>query len=53
LPLVLKRLKISENKEQIEISKFYERLPNPSIIALEEFIRGDIAYRYVEKEIED
>jgi len=44
---------ISENKEQIEISKFYERLPNPSIIALEEFIRGDIAHRYVEKEIED
>jgi len=44
---------ISENKEQIEISKFYERLPNPSIIALEEFIRGDIAHRYVEEEIED
>ena len=44
---------IFENREQIEISKFYERLPNPSIIALEEFIRGDIAHRYVEKEIED
>jgi DNA-directed RNA polymerase subunit K/omega len=27
---------ISENKEQIEISKFYERLPNPVIIATEE-----------------
>jgi DNA-directed RNA polymerase subunit K/omega len=30
---------ILENKEQIEISKFYERLPNPAIIATEEFLR--------------
>ena len=37
---------IQENKEQIEISKFYERLPNPSIIALDEFMRGEIHYRY-------
>ncbi len=36
---------ISENKEQIEISKFYERLPNPAIIALEEFLNGEIYYR--------
>lgn len=37
---------INENKEQIEISKFYERLPNPVIIATEEFMESDIYYRY-------
>ena len=37
---------INENKEQIEISKFYERLPNPVIIATEEFLEGDVYYRY-------
>lgn len=37
---------ISENKEQIEISKFYERLPNPAIIATEEWLEGDLYYRY-------
>lgn len=36
---------ISENKEQIEISKFYERLPNPAIIALEEFLNNEIYFR--------
>lgn len=40
---------ISENKEQIEISKFYERLPNPAIIATEEFLSNEIAFRYVER----
>jgi len=37
---------VLENKEQIEISKFYERLPNPIIIATEEFINGDITFEY-------
>ncbi len=37
---------INENKEQIEISKFYERLPNPAIIATEEFLSGDVYYRF-------
>lgn len=36
---------INENKEQIEISKFYERLPNPVIIATEEYIEGKLYYR--------
>lgn len=40
---------VSENKEQIEISKFYERLPNPAIIATEEFINGELYWRYKEK----
>ncbi|HMR42401.1 MAG TPA: DNA-directed RNA polymerase subunit omega [Saprospiraceae bacterium] len=37
---------VTENKEQIEISKFYERLPNPSVIATEEFLNGEIHFRY-------
>lgn len=40
---------ISENKEQIEISKFYERLPNPAIIATEEFLNDEIVFRFVER----
>lgn len=35
---------IHENKEQIEISKFYERLPNPVLIASDEFSSGEIHY---------
>ena len=34
-----------ENREQIEISKFYERLPNPALIALQEFEDNQIYYR--------
>jgi DNA-directed RNA polymerase subunit K/omega len=41
---------IQENKEQIEISKFYERLPNPSVIALDEYMKGEIHYRYPSEE---
>jgi len=37
---------IHENKEQIEISKFYERLPNPTVIATGEFLRGELEFRY-------
>jgi DNA-directed RNA polymerase subunit K/omega len=37
---------IHENKEQIEISKFYERLPNPVIIATQEYLEGDIHAEY-------
>lgn len=40
---------IQENKEQIEISKFYERLPNPTIIAAKEFMEGNIKFSYPEK----
>jgi len=43
---------ILENKEQIEISKFYERLPNPSIIATEEFLRDNLAFEYKERKIQ-
>jgi DNA-directed RNA polymerase subunit K/omega len=40
---------IHENKEQIEISKFYERLPNPSIIATEEFLNGELETKNTNK----
>ena len=36
---------INENKEQIEISKFYEKLPNPSVIATSEFLDNKLEYR--------
>ena len=36
---------VHENKEQIEISKFYERLPNPTIIAFHEFMDRELEYR--------
>jgi DNA-directed RNA polymerase subunit K/omega len=41
---------VFENKEQIEISKFYERMPKPSTIALEEFMEDKIYYRYPTEE---
>ena len=37
-----------ENREQIEISKHYERLPKPTLIAIEEFRNNEIYYRKVE-----
>lgn len=39
---------VHENKEQIEISKFYERLPNPALIALNEFLTDNVYYRYAD-----
>ncbi|HEX5555210.1 MAG TPA: DNA-directed RNA polymerase subunit omega [Chitinophagaceae bacterium] len=41
---------VHENKEQIEISRFYERLPNPAIVATEEFMEGKTYYREHEDE---
>ncbi len=36
---------IFENKEQIEVSKFYERLPKPTALAVEEWLNGQIYHR--------
>ena len=36
---------VSENREQIEISRYYERLPKPTLIATQEYIEGKIFYR--------
>ncbi len=41
---------IFENREQIEISKHYERMPKPSLIAIDEFVNGKIYYRNPSKE---
>ena len=36
---------VFENREQIEISRYYEKLPKPSLIATQEFIDGKIYFR--------
>lgn len=36
---------VTENREQIEISRYYERLPKPAIIATEEFLDGELFYK--------
>ncbi|PQJ78067.1 DNA-directed RNA polymerase subunit omega [Polaribacter porphyrae] len=41
---------VFENKEQIEVSKFYERLPKPTAIAVEEWLNEKIYYRTPEEE---
>ncbi|MFT6053655.1 MAG: DNA-directed RNA polymerase subunit K/omega [Roseivirga sp.] len=43
---------IFENREQIEISKFYERMPKPTAIAIEEFMNGEIYWRMRDTEEE-
>ena len=37
---------IHENREQIEISKFYEKLPHPTILSMKEFQDDQLTYRY-------
>ncbi len=41
---------VFENREQIEISRYYERLPKPTLIALQEFIDDEIYVRLAEEE---
>lgn len=41
---------VFENREQIEIAKFYERLPKPTLIAIQEFLNDQIHYRNPHKE---
>ena len=36
---------VFENREQIEISRYYERLPKPVLIATEEFLDGELFYK--------
>ena len=42
-----------ENREQIEISRYYERLPKPTLIAAQEFEEGKIYFRNPAKEKEN
>ena len=43
---------VFENKEQIEVSKFYEKLPKPHAIAVEEWLEEKIYHRDTNKENE-
>jgi DNA-directed RNA polymerase subunit K/omega len=41
---------VFENREQIEISKYYERMPKPTNLAVEEFLEGKVFFRRPEEE---
>lgn len=41
---------IFENKEQIEVSRYYERLPKPHALAIQEWLEGKIYHRDTSKE---
>jgi len=41
---------VMENREQIELSKQYERMPKPTLLALQEFMDGKIYYRIPSEE---
>ena len=43
---------VFENREQIEISKFYERQPKPTLVAIEEFKNNELDYRMAGQEDE-
>ncbi len=44
---------IFENKEQIEVSKFYEKLPKPYALAIQEWVEDKIYYRNTEDETQE
>ena len=41
---------VFENREQIEISRYYEKLPKPALLATQEFIDGNVYWRDPSKE---
>ena len=41
---------VFENREQIEISKHYEKMPKPTLVAVQEFLDDKIYYRNPTKE---
>ncbi len=36
---------VFENREQIEISRYYEKLPKPTLLATQEFLEGNVYWR--------
>ena len=38
-----------ENKEQIELARYYEQIPKPTLIATQEFLNNDIYFKYPNK----
>ena len=43
---------VFENREQIEISKHYERMPKPTLVAIDEFLKDKIYFRNPSKDQE-
>jgi DNA-directed RNA polymerase subunit K/omega len=41
---------VFENREQIEISRYYEKLPKPTLLATQEFIDNQVYWRDPQKE---
>ena len=41
---------VFENREQIEISRYYEKLPKPTLLATQEFIDGNVYWRDTQKD---
>ncbi len=41
---------VFENREQIEISKHYERMPKPTLVAIDEFLHDKVYYRNPSKQ---
>lgn len=39
---------VHENREQIEVSRYYEKLPKPTLIAMEEFLADNVYYARTE-----
>ncbi len=44
---------VFENREQIEISKHYERMPKPTLVAIDEFLNDKVYFRNPSKEKDD
>lgn len=44
---------IFENREQIEVAKYYEHLPKPTLISINEFMNDEIYYRNPAKELQE
>jgi DNA-directed RNA polymerase subunit K/omega len=44
---------IFENKEQIEVSKFYEKLPKPHALAVQEWLDDKIYYRNTDEDVQE
>ena len=44
---------VFENREQIEISRYYEKLPKPTLLATQEFIEGNVYWRDPSQDNED
>ncbi|WP_297725909.1 DNA-directed RNA polymerase subunit omega [uncultured Porphyromonas sp.] len=43
----------TENSEQIEVSKYYEQLPKPTLVATTEFLNGEVYFRLPNEESQD